>query len=273
MTSDARTAEAFATSWNHLPPGSVYTAEQFEDWMRPLTRADVQGRSVLELGCGNGSLLVHLARWAPQALLGVDLGASVESARANLARAGFARARVERADLVTFRSAGFDVVYAIGVLHHLQDPRAGFRAVVANTKPGGAFHCWVYAWEGNAVVRALVEPLRRVCSRGPWWLTKYAVATPLAVPFFAYAKAVAALPPALPGALPLADYCRRIGRRGFAFFRHVAFDQLVAPRTAYLRRETLVEWLRADPAVEPGTTYVELRNGNSWKFGGRTRRA
>ncbi|HET7341044.1 MAG TPA: class I SAM-dependent methyltransferase [Methylomirabilota bacterium] len=269
--SDVRTAAAFATSWNTLPPGSVYTAEQFEDWMRPLGRADVEGRRVLELGCGNGSLLVHLARWVPAELVGVDLGASVRSARANLA--GFARGRIEQADLVTFRERGFDLVCSIGVLHHLADPRAGFRAVVANTRPGGAFHCWVYAWEGNAVVRWLVEPLRRLACRLPWWLTKHAIAAPLALPFCLYAKTLAALPAALTSPLPLAAYCRWIARREFAFFRHVAFDQLVTPRTTYLRRATVETWLREEPAVDTPTVYVERRNGNSWKFGGRTRAA
>ena len=75
MTDDSKTAAAFANSWNHLPAGSVYTLAQFEDWLAPLTRADVEGRTVLELGCGNGSLLVHLAGWNPGQLEGIDLGA------------------------------------------------------------------------------------------------------------------------------------------------------------------------------------------------------
>ena len=28
---DQRTADAFSTSWNNLPEGSVYSVEQFED--------------------------------------------------------------------------------------------------------------------------------------------------------------------------------------------------------------------------------------------------
>lgn len=268
---DQATADAFDSSWTRLPAGSVYTPAQFADWLAPLARADLEGRRVLELGCGGGSLLVHAADWGPRELVGVDLGASVATAAENLRRAGAADARVLRADLVAFRDPEpFDVVYCIGVLHHLADPRAGFEAVLANTRPGGRFHCWVYAHEGNAVVRWLVEPLRRVASRLPWWLTKYALATPLAVPFFLYARALAALRSPALRRLPLADYALWIAPREFAFFRHVAFDQLVAPRTAYLRRATVEAWLGA-PAVEPGTAYVVFRNGNSWKFGGRRR--
>jgi SAM-dependent methyltransferase len=272
---DARTAEAFATSWNTLPEGSVYTRTQFEDWLAPLTRADVEGRDVLELGCGNASLLVHMAGWRPRRLIGVDLGSSVTSARANMARTGVVSCEIVQHDLTTYRSPGFDLVYCIGVLHHLKDPEAGLDAVLANVKPGGRFHCWVYGREGNAVVRWFVEPLRRVTSRLPWWLNKYAVATPLAVPFYAYAKSLRAMTkrfgrgvPALEG-MPMYAYSLWVAEREFAFFRHVAFDQLVTPQTRFVARAEIEGWLARRERVDPGTVYLIARNGNSWKFGGR----
>ena len=270
VSDDHETAAAFATSWNTLPRGSVYTREQFEDWLYPVTEDDVRGREVLELGCGNASLLVHLTAWSPARVEGVDLGDSVTSAEHNMAATGFPHWRVTRADLISFESPGFDLVYCIGVIHHVAQPRKALDAVVRNTKAGGRFHCWVYGHEGNAVVRYVVEPLRRVCSRLPWWLTKYLVATPLAVPYFVYAKTLAQLPRwnALQR-LPLHAYSLWIARRGFSFFRHVAFDQLVTPRTSYFRKETIEEWLRAYGGLEPESTYVVQRNGNSWKFGGR----
>jgi hypothetical protein len=130
----------------------------------------------------------------------------------------------------------------------------------------------VYAREGNGLVIGLVDPLRRVASRLPWWVTKYGLATPLVFPYYLYAKLLAALPRARAlRALPLYDYSLWIAKRGFGFFRHVAFDQLVTPQTAYLDRATLERWLAETPAILPGSTYVMMRNGNSWKFGGRTR--
>ena len=271
---DQTTADAFATSWNNLPAGSVYTEEQVRDWLAPLGPDDIRGARVLEMGCGNASLMVHVLRWAPAQLDGIDLGGSVDTARKNLAASGAANWSVRREDLTAFSSDGYDVVYSIGVLHHLKEPKRGFEAVVRNTRPGGRFHCWVYAREGNALVIALVDPLRRVASRLPWWLTKYGLATPLAFPYFLYAKALRALPRrrAL-RALPLYDYSLWIAQREFAFFRHVAFDQLVTPQTAYLERATLEGWLSDSPNIDPGSAYVTMRNGNSWKFGGRTRGA
>jgi len=269
---DQRTADAFATSWNNLPPGSVYTVGQVADWMAPLVPADFAGRRVLEMGCGNGSLMVHVLGWSPARLDGIDLGASVDSARANLAASGAGNWNVQQEDLVTFAGPGHDVVYSIGVLHHLKEPRAGFESVVRNTRAGGRFHCWVYAREGNGLVIALVDPLRRLASRLPWWFTKYGLATPLVVPFFLYARVLAALPRwKWLAALPLYDYGLWIAPREFAFFRHVAFDQLVTPQTTYIDRATVERWLADDPSIEPGSGYVIMRNGNSWKFGGRKR--
>jgi len=274
-SSDTSTAQAFSTSWNNLPGGSVYTTAQFAEWLAPLTPEDFHGRHVLELGCGNGSLMVHAAGWEPAQLVGVDLGDSVRSARANM-QGSSVNWEVVQGDLVAFESDGFDTTYCIGVLHHLKRPQAGFDSVVRNTRPGGRFHCWVYAREGNRVVRLIVEPVRRIACHLPWWITKYFLATPMVVPYFFYAKVLSL---ATDGGgnklsrwlkkLPLFDYSMWIARRNFAFFRHVAFDQLVTPQTAYISRSEVEAWLRSNPSVAVDSTYVVFRNGNSWKFGGQ----
>jgi 2-polyprenyl-3-methyl-5-hydroxy-6-metoxy-1,4-benzoquinol methylase len=274
---DQVTADGFASSWNTVGPGSVYTREQFRDWMEPVAPESLRGLEILELGFGNGSLLYHVAEEGPRRLVGVELGDTLEQTRRNLSHVPEGVLELHRADLTRVDLGRFDFVYCIGVLHHLEDPRAGFEAVLRHTRPGGRFHCWVYAHEGNRVIRLLVEPLRGICSRLPWWITKYGLALPLALPFFAYAKAVAALERRARGLrpllhrLPLHAYCLWIAPRELRFFRHVAFDQLVAHRTRYLRSETLQGWLR-EARVEPGSAYLIFRNGNSWKLGGRRRR-
>jgi SAM-dependent methyltransferase len=281
---DVGTAAAFATSWNTVKStvgeGSVYTREQFDDWLAPVDAASLEGQSVLEMGFGNGSLLYHAGACRPARLVGIELGDTLAETRHNLRHLPQGMVELHRGDLTTAALGQFDFVYCIGVLHHLEEPRAGFESVLRHTRPGGRFHCWVYAQEGNGVVVHVVDPIRRVACRLPWWLTKYGVALPLAVPFYAYAKALTALSPSegddllgkAVGRLPLADYSRWIARRTFPFFHHVAFDQLVTPRTWYLSRATVEGFLR-HPDVDPGHTYIELRNGNSWKFGGRKKLA
>jgi SAM-dependent methyltransferase len=266
---DRATADAFSTSWNSLSVGSIYTYDQFVDWLAPLTKQDVQGQDVLELGCGNGSLMRHTLEWQPKHLYGIDLGGAVHSARASLNQSAYTNWTVEQTDLVTYQSEGFDLVYCIGVLHHLKDPEAGFRAVVANVRSGGCLHCWVYAKEGNSLVMLLVEPIRKIASKLPWRINKYLVAVPLALFFFLYAKIlVKANPHKVFSRFPMYCYCQWIAKRGFSFFHHVVFDQLVTPQTEYLERSTIENWLK-DSRIDPSSTYILMRNGNSWKFGGR----
>jgi len=271
---DQATANAFANSWNNLPRQPIYSPEQHSEWMAPLTATDFAGKTVLELGCGNGSLLFYSGTWKPSSMVGVDLGDSVRSAEAIMAQGPCKTWKIVQADLTEFGADPVDVVYCIGVLHHLKQPERGLNAVLRNVKPGGAFHCWVYAKEGNGVVRSLVEPLRRVVSHWPWPVVKYGIATPLAVPFFVYAKSAAFLKN-LPGAsrLPLYAYCQWVAQREFAFFRHVAFDQLVTPQTTFFDKQTIEGWLAARPEVDPKSIYILFRNGNSWKFGGRLKKS
>ena len=272
---DKSTATAFASSWNNVRAGSVYTEAQFIDWMSPLTRGDLKDADVLELGYGNGSLLVHAAACAPRRLAGVELGDTAEVALENLR--GFAiTPEFIKGDLCDVDLGPFDVVYCIGVLHHLKDPKRGFQSLLRHTRPGGRFHAWVYGREGNAVVIALVDPLRRIASRLPWWFTKYLIAGPLVTPYFLWARATEGAASKWPGlrglleSFPLYEYTRWIAPREFWFFHHVAFDQLVTPRTRYFR-EREVRDLLGHPEVETESIYVIQRNGNSWKFGGRKR--
>ena len=270
---DHATAAAFASSWNHI--GLVYSREQFLEWFAPLDPASFSGQSVLELGFGNGSLLHHMADYDPARLVGVELGDTLARARELITKVPPGGLDLRQGDLTQVDVGRFDLVYCIGVLHHLQDPELGFRSVLRHVRPGGAFHCWVYASEGNALIRHVVDPIRGVASRLPWWFTKYGLAFPLVVPYFVYAKLLRALSDAgvsesLLSGLPLRSYTDWISRQPFRFFHHVAFDQLVTPRTVHLPRATVERWLR-HPDVEPGTTYLMFRNGNSWKFGGRKR--
>lgn len=280
---DLETAEAFATSWNNLPEGSVYTRDQVEDWFAPLLPKDFQNKRVLELGCGNASLLMHVAAWDPSFIEGVDLGDSVSSARQNMNGSSNPNWTITRADLTTFDKGGYDVVYCIGVLHHLKEPEKGFDAVVRNVRDGGHFHCWVYAKEGNGLVILLVDPIRKMVSKLPWFITKYGVALPLSVPFYLYAKFISLFESNVfengdsfigkwISKLPLASYCRWIAKREFKFFWHVAFDQLVTPQTQYITRKDVTEWLASRSEVDLSSTYIIRRNGNSWKFGGIVRR-
>ncbi len=272
MSEDSKTADAFAKSWNNLPLGSIYTDSQVSDWISPVKKNFLKNKSVLELGCGNASVMFHIVNYGVKKITGVDLGDSLIAASRNMILTKSKNWQLIKADLLTFKSKGYDFVYSIGVLHHLKNPKDGFNAVVSNVKNGGAFHCWVYAHEGNALIRYLVDPIRFFSAKLPWQINKYLIATPLALPFYCYCLLLKFLSKKnylwLKG-FPLYYYALWISERDFLFFRHVAFDQLVTPQTKYIKKNEIESWIKDNKKINQKTTYIIFRNGNSWKFGGR----
>ena len=67
--------------------------------------------------------------------------------------------------------------------------------------------------------------------------------------------------------IPLFHYMLWIGKCGFKFHHHVAFDQLVTPVTHYISKRRIESWLD-DPRIDQSSKYIIFRNGNGWKFGG-----
>jgi SAM-dependent methyltransferase len=81
----------------------------------------------------------------------------------------------------------FDLVMAIGVLHHLPDPRRALASLARLVRPGGYIHIYVYwipsrGWH-RSVLR-LVTAARRVTTRMPRPLLR-ALSYPIAATLFA----------------------------------------------------------------------------------------
>jgi SAM-dependent methyltransferase len=93
------------------------------------------GTRTLEVGCGNGSMSTWLAgRVAPAGrAVAIDLDLS-------LADADVPGLQLRQADILAgpVHPADFDVVTGRAVLHHLADPAAAVRNMIASARPGGA---------------------------------------------------------------------------------------------------------------------------------------
>jgi ubiquinone/menaquinone biosynthesis C-methylase UbiE len=115
------------------------TAQNSAGYLLPLLSA---GLSLLDVGCGPGTITVDLARLvAPGRVVAVDYAEGVlDQARSTAAEAGFA-------DLIEFATADvhaldfpddtFDVVHAHQVLQHVGDPVQALREMKRVCKPGG----------------------------------------------------------------------------------------------------------------------------------------
>jgi SAM-dependent methyltransferase len=99
------------------------------------------GARVLEAGCGVGAQTVILARNSPQAqFTSVDVSAaSLEAARAAVARAGISNVLFKEADVLhlPFAAAAFDHVFVCFLLEHLNRPLDALRCLGRTLKAGG----------------------------------------------------------------------------------------------------------------------------------------
>ncbi|MBK0398800.1 class I SAM-dependent methyltransferase [Limibaculum sp. M0105] len=124
------------------------------DWSRPFR--------ALVAGGGTGDGLIMLAQkladiGCPAEIVYLDMSqASREVAEARAAARGLGSIRFLTGDLLTAPDHGpFDYIDCCGVLHHLPDPDAGFRALADALAPEGGVGLMVYAPLGRTGVYPL----------------------------------------------------------------------------------------------------------------------
>src|SRR5262249_37640616 len=161
------TAERFGYEWTRFAEIRPEYESQMLGWTAPVGPEAFVGRRVLDAGCGKGRHLRLAAAFGASDVIGVDLGPAVDAAARNTA--DLDNVHVIQGDLTRPPPCpeSMDIIYSIGVLHHLSEPETGFRALAPLLRPGGQFVAWFYAREGNGWVLALVDPVRRLTSRLP----------------------------------------------------------------------------------------------------------
>jgi SAM-dependent methyltransferase len=154
------------------PPGynwrwCVDSARSFA--LGPLPRRDAAGQRpwrILDAGCGTGVSTDYLCHLNPGSrVLAVDISeGALAVARERSRRSGAAGAvqelRIERRSLLDLDAeGGFDYINSVGVLHHLDRPLEGLRALARRLAPAGVLHLFLYAdggrWEIHRTQRAL----------------------------------------------------------------------------------------------------------------------
>lgn len=267
----ARTASAFGWEWRRFARIDPHHEAQFLDWIAPAGPATFRGRVVLEGGCGKGRHTRLAARYGAAAVIGLDLSEAVDVAFANTR--DLPNAHVVQADLLRppVRPGACDYAFSVGVLHHLSDPAAGFRALAGAVRPGGELSVWVYGAEGNGWIARLVSPLRTgLTARLPPRLL-HAIAFAAAVPLWGTLRAVYR-PARRPGlawlrrVLFYGEYLGYISAFPFREIHAIVHDHLAAPIAHYLERGAVERWYR-DAGAEG--VVIAWHNRNSWRGYGR----
>ena len=157
----SRTFESFGYEWNTFDDVRTEDAEFAQVYFRDLDMASLAGLVGLDAGCGKGRYTRFLAPHLG-GLVALDGSSAVEAAARNLAV--FPNVLVVRADLRSAPAAPgrFDLVTCLGVLHHLDDPRAGFRSLVRLLAPGGRILVYLYSRPAGFGARRLALSAARL---------------------------------------------------------------------------------------------------------------
>lgn len=144
----------------------------------------VEGKEVLDVGCGQGFKANYVARWAKH-VTSIDI--SKESLR--LARAGSQALGIhnvtyqwEDAEDLSFSDEQFDIVYCFGVLHHTPDTQKGIDELYRVLRPGGTAIVMLYKkynpkWLAVLFFRAISKMVDRAagqeCVIANWFRESY----------------------------------------------------------------------------------------------------
>ena len=267
----AATAARFGYEWTRFAEIRPEYEEQFRGWIAPIEPESFKGRLVLDGGCGKGRHLRLASAFGAREVIGLDLGPAVEVAARNTA--DLDNVHVIQADLTRppLRAGSMEVIYSIGVLHHLPEPAAGFRALAALLAPDGLFVAWIYAREGNGWLLATIDPARRVARLLPLPLVR-SLAWALTVPLWAAIRLLygpARSRPWLKRLLPYQSYLSDLAPFPFREIHSIAFDQLLAPVAHYMSRYEVEGCLAAADLA-----FGDLRwhHNNSWAAFGRRKK-
>ena len=271
------TADAFGWEWQEfteLHDMDTYKAQML-DWIEPMQPAFFADKVVLDAGCGMGRFSMVSSHYGAKMVLAVDASGAVEAARENarsLDNVHVIQGSIHNLPLRREGNGQVDFAFSIGVLHHLDDPQAGFNDLVRHLRPSGSIFAWVYGRENNGWLVNFVNPVRTtLTSRLPrgvlyglsWLIT--AVLHPIVRFIYRPINATSSLK-WLSRFLFYNDYMAWLGQYSFRHNHHVVFDHLVAPVAFYLRREEFANWFN-----EANLEIIDIswRNQNSWRGHGR----
>lgn len=248
---DTGSPSRFGYEWNVYAEMRPEYEEQFRRWTVHLSPEDWRGKTFLDVGCGMGRNSFWPMRYGAAGGMAIDVDPrSLVSARRTLA--DFPSAEVcERSAYEIAEEDRFDIVFSIGVIHHLAAPAKALAGMVKAAKPGGQVMIWVYGLENNRWIVYGLTPLRKLLfSRLPIGFVHHLSLYPAVLLWLALRLGLNSI-----------EYFRLLRRLSLRHLRSIVFDQMLPKIANYWPRDTVEAMMREAGLADVKVAWV---NEMSW---------
>lgn len=251
---DKGSSDRFGYEWDKYDGITPDYEEQFLKWVRPLKSKDFSKKTVLDAGCGIGRNSYWPLRYGAKQIVAFDYDErTVESAKKNLKE--FKNAKVGFGNIYEIPYENeFDIVFSIGVIHHLEHPEKAISQMIKAAKRGGKVLMWVYGYESNEWVVRYINPIRKITSKLPVFMTHYLTYL-FSVPLYFYVKVFP----------QKHKYFRQISKFKFWHVHSIIFDQLIPKIANYWKKEEVLNLFKNKGLKDINIEHV---NSLSWTIMG-----
>lgn len=263
--SDAGIAEGFEFEWQkHSEVLREHEKEFLHVLGDVLPPNKIKEKIVLDAGCGQGRFSYFSHKYGAATVIAFDLGEQTLLAQKNLR--GKEDVHVVQASIydAPFKSV-FDLIFCIGVIHHLPEPEKGFRNLYELLKKDGKVFIWVY---GYSSIIPVIKVLRKF-TLGKSLKFNRILGFLVAIPLYAMNQFY--------NFLKIVPLCEKFAElipfhmyhdRGFSNIWTISFDKINSGIAHYYKREDLQGWL--DRLSDNKSSVLRERypgkSGSSWRL-------
>jgi len=164
--SDKRIAKGFNFEWKlHSKITAEHKIELQHVYGNLISFNDFNNKIVLDAGCGQGRFAYFNNKYGKaKEVYCIDMGEQVLLAKKNLKE--YDNVHIIQASIhnLPFKKNFFDIIYSIGVLHHLPEPIKGYQSLIKHLKPNGKIFVWIY---GHSMISPIINLIKKISLKFP----------------------------------------------------------------------------------------------------------